>query len=156
VFLSDETGADAWAFERNPVAPLMGVGSTTIPDERTVVDLTWPELLDEGFGPTWNELALLGVDPRVLETLSDSGEREGAFGLEFRVLRGPGIEIAWNDEHALPLRLEREVAGVVHTGRLRSLELGDAAELLRPIAELHPDWRRMDLSDWREEHHGNH
>ena len=152
VRLVDLDRGDVYLFERNPLHPLRGAMATFLPSERRIVDLTWPEVLDLGHGPTWNEIAGLGVEDPTRAGLRPTDRVERAFGLEFRVHRGEGVEVAWNAQHGLPLRLVRETPRGTEQARLTALELGAPADGLPSAEALHPDWQRIDLADWREEH----
>lgn len=147
---------EVWLFERNPIAPLMGTACTSYTEDKVVVDVEWPDLIDLGFGPTWNELVALGVQTSELDQLNRTLETVAAFGHTFEVYRGPGVELAWSADLHLPLYVERDLGSATERAELTGLTLGrNAAELVAPY-EAHPDWLRMDLVDWREEHHGTH
>ena len=147
---------ETWLFERNPIAPLMGTACTSYTEDEVVVDVEWPDLIDLGFGPTWNELVALGVQASELDQLERTLETVAAFGHTFEVYRGPGVELAWSADLHLPLYVERDLGPATERAELTGLTLGrNAAELVAPY-EAHPDWLRMDLVDWREEHHGTH
>ena len=147
---------EAWLFERNPVAPLMGSASTSYYAESVVVDVAWPDLIDRGFGPTWNDVIALGVTEAQLAGLEPTGTTEFAFGHSFGVLAGFGWEIVWSDALYLQLRVTRTDGLVRESAELVDLKLVRDAEALRAPYEVHPDWERMDISDWREEHHETH
>lgn len=147
---------ETWLFERNPVAPLLGKACTSYSEDQVVVDVEWADLIDLGFGPTWNDLVALGVRETELEQLARTGETVTAFGHAFDVYRGLGVEVAWSDALHLAAYVERELGTSRERAELTALTLGRDAALLAAPYETHADWLRMDLVDWREEHHGTH
>lgn len=140
----------AYVFVRNPIAPLQGRASVARPAEEEVIDLGWPELLDRGFGPTWNDLASLGVTTAERAALQPTGATVEAFGHSFALLRGADTTLAWSADLHLPLYVER---GGERIGELIALELAlDVDALVAPF-EAHPNWKRQDFVDWREDHY---
>ena len=150
---------ETWLFERNPIAPLIGTACTSYVEDEVVVDVEWPDLIDLGFGPTWNELVALGVHASELEQMERTLETVAAFGHTFEVYRGAGVELAWSADLHLPLYVERDLGPANERAELTALTLSPLGqanpELVAPY-EANPDWLRMDLVDWREEHHGTH
>lgn len=143
----------SFTFARNPTAPQQGTASVALPGGELIVDLTWAELIDRGFGPTWNDLVALGVTQAERERMQPTGEQVERYGHTFEVFAADGVELAWSAELHLPLYVVRPAAGgLLERTELVSLDFEPGELDLKLPHELRPEAERMDFVDWRAKH----
>jgi hypothetical protein len=158
-----------WLFEQNPVDPRRVHGKLIIPARWLVIEYTETDLADSGVAGSWLDVMSLGLRPAMLDQMQATGETLEVDGVTARryvlprdqARSGAGLtEIWWSDELLIPLRVVhasaagdrimevRAVAREVDESRLR-----DPSEGKRLLQKL---FTKVDVSDWREEYHGNH
>ncbi len=150
---------EEWMFERNPVAP-DELGALRVDHgSRYLVEYTDGDLHMEGVADGWASLARGFVGVEELAGLRPSGTKRSAHGAEFerflgeRKLEGSIAEVDWSDALGLPLRVVRVSGNGTSVQELIGLQLGTQEMVLRPFASRWPDYRRKELSDWREDVH---
>jgi hypothetical protein len=150
---------EEWMFERNPVALDELCAMRVDHGSRFLVDYTDGDLHLEGIAHGWASLAQGFVGVEELGELRRSGEKTTAYGIEFEKLLGDGeasgsiVEIDWSDTLGLPLRIVRRTSSGTIVQELVRLEFGASREAMRPFPLRWPDYRRKELSDWREDVH---
>lgn len=153
---------EAWLFERNPMAPDELTGVRIDHTSGLLVDYTDSDLYSEGVIDGWAQLAQAFIAPEELDGLRPTGEQRSALGTTFERLVAAGevnagsiLELDWNAELALPLRVVRQASSGTRVQELVALDLEpDLAELGR-FAGRWPAYDRKELSDWREDIHAH-
>jgi len=150
-----EGSRQEWFFMRNPIHA--GYFSGVLVDHANERHLVFhhADLRFEGLARTWEGAGNLGLDRRTLESLEPTGETRRAFDLEFeRHVRPEGdektatVEVWWNEELRLPLRVVSDNGGRRWVQDLTALEreANDADRLERPVIR-YPEYAAVDLGD---------
>lgn len=164
--IGGDSATEFFWLRRNPVDPSRMSGCLVRPADHLILEYSEADLHDEGYGSSWSALAQFGVYLDDLALLTATGEQETAFGLTFdRMIATHAspisgdhlVDIWWNDEHRLPLRVRRMVMGSATEQRLLSLELRVPADFVEPVQRW-PEYESLDLVDYREglHEHGGH
>lgn len=162
VHLTSPDGGDEWLFRRNPVATDEVAGERVDHASHFLIDYTDGELAAEGVLEGWARLAQLFVSPEELDLLRPTGESTDLAGFAFeRRVRaaepavGEIIEVDWSDELGLPRRVAWRSSQGTRVQELVRLEPAGADDLPTAFEVRWPDYSRKDLSDWREDVHGD-
>jgi len=149
-----------WLFLRNPVDPRRVSGSLFNHAERAIVDYFESDLRNSGVARGWLDVLSPAVDPRLLAKFTQTSETAELSGVLFRKLvpkedRQDGIlEVWWNSELLVPLRVTRRAAGVTQTYELTKLTRGVESDLLADPQVRFPRYATVDVADfadWKEE-----
>jgi hypothetical protein len=152
------TDGPEWYFERNPRDVRRASGALIDHGSRSVVLHGESDLRNELGISGWAQVLTLGVDPTLLLVDQEPSPRTRSIdGVVFAQYRMPAAspstaDLWWNARHALPGELRtRSDAATMHlvvTGISHHVD----ATLLEPPGTRFPDYRLVDLADWREGH----
>jgi hypothetical protein len=126
---------------------------------RAVVEYEESELRTLGIARGWLDVVSLGMGADALHGLTDTGETRAAFGMEFREWAEPGAPTAardlvlWNSTESLPLRTRTHTPTGAVEQQLIELRFDVDPIQLRDPHERFPEYRAMDVADYREKHH---
>ena len=148
-----------WLFVRNGTDGRR-MSATLIDHEHSVlIEYDESELRTAGLGRGWADVVAMGVEPEALDRMEPTGRSRliaGHRAIEKRLAPGTSgriRELWWSDEAAVPLRVSIEDGSSRREIRVRSLRRAADESLLRDPRERYPDYRVMDVSDYREKHH---
>lgn len=160
VHILQQGGEQEWLFVRNPIDSAHFSATHTLHHERELVDYSLMDLQLSEIATQWDSIACFGIAPADIAGLQPTAETRWAFGLEFRRFvqaRDAGserqVELWWNEEQALPLRLSTPLRNGALVLETTAIRLQADAQLLRDPALRFPDYASFDVSDWRESLH---
>ena len=153
IHLSIRGDSHEWLFRRNKV-DRRRISAELIDHARGLI-LTHheSELREAGIARGWADVFALGVDLTALSEQRAGAELRTLDGYSFRAYpRGSG-SLWLSDELLLPLEVEMNTPAGPLAARARRIAAGVDESLLREPTERFPDYKVMDLVDFREEHH---
>ncbi|HEY6561786.1 MAG TPA: hypothetical protein VI072_31165 [Polyangiaceae bacterium] len=152
-------GASEWLFVKNAKDPRRMSATLADHSHRTLVEYDESELRTLGLGRGWADLVGLGVEPETLSGFEATGRSQSLSGLRFTERRAPANDkgrirsLWWNDEVGVPLRIVAAEDAARTETRLRNLRRGVDQARLRDLREQYPNYKVMDVADYREVHH---
>ncbi|MGC4067130.1 MAG: hypothetical protein QM784_21320 [Polyangiaceae bacterium] len=159
VSVKPEGVAHEWWFARNQRDPRRVSGILVEHQRRAIVEYDESELRTLGIARGWLDVVSLGMGADALNGLTDTGETQMALGLDFREwseksgTQAPRNFVLWNGTESLPLRTRsRTQAGFIEQ-RLLEVRFDVDTSQLREPRERFPEYRVMDVADFREKHH---
>lgn len=151
-----------WLFTRNPIDGDRTGAWLIDHAQRVALEYYASDLVDAGIAGGWRDVAAMGVRDELLDQLTATAQQESFQGVAFTKFvptdaSQPGlpVELWWNDELCLPLKIVSSGEdGVVRIVRLRELAFDIDRSLLVEPSTRFSDYDSLDLVDWREQHRG--
>jgi hypothetical protein len=151
-----------WLFTRNPIDGDRTGAWLIDQAQRVALEYYASDLVDAGIAGGWRDIAAMGVRDELLDQLTPTTQQESFQGIAFTKFvptdaSQPGlpVELWWNDELCLPLKIVSSGEdGVVRIVRLRELTFDIDRSLLVEPSIRFGDYDSLDLVDWREQHRG--
>ncbi len=160
VYMNYENQGQEWLFKRNPVDPRRLSGLLVDHRKEHVLKYHDSELLNFGIASSWQDVLLLGVEPKSLEQLASTGQIETFGGIDFlhyesntKVASQPAIEIWWSEAKALPLRIIHKTQKQEWSQEITAISWSEDSALLVDPQKRFPEYQSMDYVDWQEEYH---
>lgn len=145
-----------WYLTRHAIDPRRALGQLVDHREKAILDYYETDLRDERIATGWMDALALGFPVTTLAHMTRTGERATIAGVEAqRLLSGDTLEVWWSDELIMPLRVRDLRDENAYRLEVTSIDARIDGALLQDPERRYTQYPRMDIVDWREEHHGH-
>jgi hypothetical protein len=158
VYVDYQGQGQEWLFLRNPLDARRVSGHLVDHQERAVLHFYQSDLANAPIVRGWNDVITMGIS---IDALRATGEIQWHHGITFEryVSKGsvneeePQVEVWWSAEQALPWKISRTNAKGSWVQEIVELSRSFDSTLLEEPARRYPEYKALDVVDWREEHH---
>jgi hypothetical protein len=158
VYVDYQGHGQEWLFLRNPLDARRVTGYLVDHQERAVLHFYQSDLANASIVRGWRDVITMGVS---IDGLRATGEIQRYHGITFEryISKGslneeePQVEVWWSVEQALPWKISRTNAKGSWVQEIVELGRSFDSTLLEEPARRYPEYKGLDVVDWREEHH---
>jgi hypothetical protein len=158
VYVDYQGHGQEWLFLRNPLDARRVTGYLVDHQERAVLHFYQSDLANASIVRGWRDVITMGVS---IDGLRATGEIQRYHGITFEryISKGslneeePQVEVWWSVEQALPWKISRTNAKGSWVQEIVELGRSFDSTLLEEPARRYPEYKALDVVDWREEHH---